>query len=111
MKPKTNSHSILPIPPNGTTDRTVYANGVAKNIDCTYHPEAAHALSDWMVINQEKYGMDGGIIFNNTQVPAPIPKGSGYAEACWGFHARHGQPNGRGDGSDGNGRVILINCK
>jgi len=92
--------SMLPLPPNGTNDVSVYANGVTRNLDLSYNPTLYLAMQD-MLSACQRWGLNGFNFFTHCQWPGKVSYGNGFYHEMWGLTPYHGQPAGRGDGSDG----------
>lgn len=92
--------SVIAVPPNGTNDTSVYANGYARNLDMSYNPAMYCAHTDMLSICQS-LGVQGYCFFNHCQMPSGVNAGTGSYQEMWGLTSYHGQPAGRGDGSDG----------
>ena len=95
--------TLLPKPATGFNDTNVYASGVARNLDLSYNPVWYHAHKDLLSICQTR-GVDGFCFFDHCQWPNKNSIGliaPGVIYNMWGVTNYHGQPAGRGDGSDG----------
>ena len=93
--------SAIAVPPNGTDDPSVYTNGREMQLDVCYNPNFYNAYRDYFYVLKKTGDMDGLAIFNYCQVPSPLASGTGLWDEMWGTTHWHGQPAGRGDGSDG----------
>jgi len=92
--------TVLPNPPNGISDPTIYTNGIARNLDLCNNPTMYCAHTDMMSICQDR-GIHGYCFFDHMQWPHQVAQGTGFYHEMWGLTCYHGQPGGRGDGSDG----------
>ncbi len=93
--------SSIPVPPNGINDVTKYPYGLQKQLDVLYDPNWYNADRDLYRVMKKIGDADGVALFTHCQFPAYINVGSGVEAHMWGLTAYHGQPAGRGDGSDG----------
>ena len=70
-----------------------------RNLDLCNNPTMYCAHTDFLSIEQMR-GMDGQCFFDHMQWPQPTKHGTGTYHEMWGTTCYHGQPGGRGDGSD-----------
>lgn len=95
--------TLLPIPPGGYNDASVYPHGVERNLDLSYSPIWWHAHQDLLSVCQS-LGMTGFCFFGHCMWPNRNTVNrtpGGFVSNVWGLCNYHGQPAGRGDGSDG----------
>lgn len=98
--------SMLPIPPNGTNDTSIYPHGVERNLDLNYNPQTRHAITDMLYMAQQR-GVNGLCFFEYAHWPHGIDVGTGKYFEMWGFVHYQGQPAGKGDGTDGKSNNLL----
>ncbi|MDR3621611.1 MAG: hypothetical protein P4L85_19830, partial [Paludisphaera borealis] len=93
--------SVLATTANGITDPTQYYYGGEKQRDVIYNPNWWNVDQDLYPVMKKIGDVDGVALFNHCQTPYPTNVGTGRTDAMWGVTDWHGQPAGRGDGSDG----------
>ncbi|APW59223.1 hypothetical protein [Paludisphaera borealis] len=93
--------TVMPGTANGITDPAVYYYGREKQRDVAYNPNWWNVDQDFYPVMKKIGDVDGAALFNHCQIPYPANVGTGGTEALWGVTTWHGQPAGRGDGSDG----------